>query len=61
MTKDQSIGSPAQSASKEAWSSRGVVKTMIKYALDVLYNPKNSSIVNKTRGIHELTYHTHGM
>ena len=40
---------------------RGVVKTMIKCALDALENSKNSSIVDKTRGVHELTNHTHGM
>ena len=34
---------------------------MIKCALDILENPKNSSIVNKMRGIHELTNHTHDM
>ena len=37
---------------------RGVVKTMIKCALDVLKNPKNSNIVDRMRGVHELTNHT---
>ena len=41
---------------------RGVMETMIKYAFDISENSKNSSIVDKTRGIHELvnlptTYH----
>ena len=41
--------------------SRGVVKTMIKCALDVSENLKNSNIVDKTRGVHELTNHTYDM
>ena len=40
---------------------REVVETMIKCALDISKNPKNSNIVNRTRGIHELTNHTHDM
>ena len=40
---------------------RGVVKTMIKCALDVSENLKNSSIMDRTKGVHELTNHTHGM
>ena len=40
---------------------KGVVKTMIKCALDISENPKNSSIVDKKRGVHELTNHTHDM
>ena len=34
---------------------------MIKCALDVLENSKNSSIVDRIRDIHELTNHTHNM
>ena len=34
---------------------------MIKCSLDISENPKNSSIVDRTKGIHELTNHTHGM
>ena len=30
---------------------------MIKRALDISKNPKNGNIVDKTRGIHELTNH----
>ena len=41
--------------------SRGVVETMIKCALDIPKNLKNGSIVDRTRGIHELTNHTHDM
>ena len=41
--------------------SRGVVETMIKCALDILENPKNGSIMDRMRGIYELTYHTHNM
>ena len=40
---------------------RGVVETMIKCALDISENSKNGSIVDRTRGIYELTNHTHGM
>ena len=40
---------------------RGVMESMIKYALDISKNPKNGSIVERTRGIHELTNYTHGM
>ena len=41
--------------------SKGVVKTMIKCTLDVSENSKNNSIVDKMRGVHEFTNHTHGM
>ena len=41
--------------------SREVVETMIKCALDISENLKNDSTVDRTRGIHELTNHTHGM
>ena len=34
---------------------------MIKCALNVSENPKNNNIVDRTRGVHELTNHTHGM
>ena len=34
---------------------------MIKCAIDISENSKNSNIVDRTRGIHELTNHTHGM
>ena len=40
---------------------KGVVKTMIKCALDVSKNPKNSNTMDRTRGVHELTNHTHSM
>ena len=40
---------------------RGVVESMIKCALDMSENPKNDSIMDRTRGIHELTDHTHDM
>ena len=41
--------------------SRGVMETMIKCAFDISENSKNNSIVDRTRGIHELTNHTHDM
>ena len=40
---------------------RGVVKTIIKCALDVSKNPNNNNIMDRTKGVHELTNHTHGM
>ena len=40
---------------------KGVVESMIKCALDISENPKNNSVVDRMRGIHELTDHTHGM
>ena len=39
----------------------GVVETMIKCALNISENLKNGSIVDRMRGIYELTYHTHNM
>ena len=38
-----------------------VMETMIKCAIDMSKNPKNGSIVDRTRGVHEVTNHTHGM
>ena len=39
---------------------RGVMESMIKYALDISKNPKNGSIVDRTRGVHEVTNHPPG-
>ena len=40
---------------------RGVVKTMIKCSLDILENPKDSSIMDRMRVVNKLTNHIHGM
>ena len=37
------------------------MESMIKCSLDISKNPKNGSIVDRTRGIHELIDHTHDM
>ena len=40
---------------------RGVVKTIMKCALDVSKNPNNNNLMDRTKGVHELTNHTHDM
>ena len=37
------------------------MESLIKCSLDILENPKNSIIVDRMRGIHELTNHTNSM